>query len=245
MNLPSRKVARLELGGLPRVNLLPPEVTLAAKARALHRVLSLLVVAVMVLVGTGYGLAQVNATSAQHRLDAANQRTAQLLAQQKKYVEVRKVTSESALVSAARQVGASMEINWQSYLADVQASLPSGTTIVSFTATNGSPLVAFEQPTAPLQGERIAQLSFLATANALPDVGAWLNALAGLKGFVDAAPGSVTRDDAGVYKAQVVMHINQKAFANRFPSTTTKDAVAKPDTSAGSTTTDASKDGGN
>lgn len=245
MNLPSRKVARLELGGFPRVNLLPPEVAQAAKARSLHRVLSLLVVAAMVLVGSGYGLAQVHASSVQHRLDVANQRTTQLLTQQRKYVEVRKVTSDLTLVAAARQVGASTEINWQSYLADIQASLPAGTTIVSFKATNGSPLMEFEQPTVPLQGARVAQISFLATTDALPDVGAWLNALAGLKGFVDAAPGSVTRDGTGVYKAQVVMHISQKAFANRFPSTTTKSSGAQSDAGTGSTTTDASKAGGN
>ena len=42
-------------------------------------------------------------------LEHVNQRTLELLAQQKKYVEVRKVTSDLALTTAARQVGSSTE----------------------------------------------------------------------------------------------------------------------------------------
>ncbi len=245
MNLTNGRETRLVLGGMPRVNLLPPEVAQAAKARSLHRGLSLLVVAVMVLIGAGYGLASVQASSAQQGLDAANQRTVQLLAQQKKYIEVRKINSDLALTTAARQVGSSTEINWQSYLESIQSSLPSGTTIVTFNASTGSPLVEFAQPTVPLQGERIAELSFDATTHSLPDVPAWLNALAKLKGFVDASPSGVTLTD-GVYTAKVVMHINEQALANRFASDAVKSKTPSQSASDGTTdtTTNASKEGG-
>jgi Fimbrial assembly protein (PilN). len=241
MNLRSSTESRLVLGGVPRVNLLPPEVGLAAKSRSLRIGLSLLVVASMVIVGAGYGVASLHASSAQHALDVVNQRTAELLAQQKKYVEVRKVTSDLALTTAARQVGSSTEVNWKSYFESVQASLPGGTTIVTFTATTGSPLVEFTQPTVPLQGERIAELTFSAETASLPDVPAWLNALASLKGFVDASPGSVTLND-GVYTAAITMHINEKALANRFPGPVAKtDGKASADGAATGTATDASK----
>lgn len=242
MNLRSSTESRLVLGGVPRVNLLPPEVGQAAKARSLRAGLSLLVVAAMVVVGAGYGIASLHASTAQQALDAVNQRTVDLLAQQKKYVEVRKVTSDLALTTAARQVGSSTEVNWKSYLESIQASLPGGTTIVTFTATTGSPLVEFTQPTVPLQGERIAELTFSADTASLPDVPAWLNALASLQGFVDASPGSVTLSEDGIYTAIVTMHINEKALANRFPSDAAKtDAKTNSDGAATDTTTDVSK----
>jgi Tfp pilus assembly protein PilN len=240
MNLRSSTESRLVLGGVPRVNLLPPEVGQATKARSLRAGLSLLVVAAMVVVGAGYGLASLHASTAQQALDHVNQRTVELLAQQKKYVEVRKVTSDLALTTAARQVGSSTEINWKSYRESIQANLPSGTTIVTFTATTGSPLMEFVQPTVPLQGERIAELTFSADTESLPDVPAWLNALASLKGFVDASPGSVTLND-GVYTAVVTMHINEEALANRFASDAVKATDSKKSSGASDTTTDASK----
>lgn len=240
MSKSSRKVTRLELGGIPRVNLLPPEVAQAAKARSLHGGLSLLVVAVMVLVGAGYGVASLNAGAVQQSLNAANQRTTQLLKQQQKYVEVRKVTKELALATAARQVGASTEINWRSYLKSIQASLPSGTVIATFTARSSSPLAEFAQPTVPLQGQRIAELNFSATSESLPDVQAWLNALSKLKGFVDATPGTVTLASGGTYTATIIMHINEQALSNRFSKDVKKDAVSNTDTTA-----DAAPDAGN
>lgn len=239
MNLRSSTDSRLVLGGVPRVNLLPPEVGQAAKARSLRAGLSLLVVAAMVIVGTGYALASLHAGTAQQSLDRVNQRTVELLAQQKKYVEVRTVTSDLALTTAARQVGSSTEVDWKSYLESIQASLPGGTTIVTFTATTGSPLEEFIQPSVPLQGERIAELTFSAETASLPDVPAWLNALASLKGFVDASPGSVTLAD-GIYTADIKMHINEKALANRFPGPDAE-GDTKTDGAATDTTTDASK----
>jgi hypothetical protein len=194
----------------------------------------------MVVVGAGYGLASLQAGTAQQALEHVNQRTVELLAQQKKYVEVRKVTSDLALTTAARQVGSSTEVNWKSYLESIQANLPGGTTIVSFTGTTGSPQAEFAQPTVPLQGERIAELTFSAETASLPDVPAWLNALASLKGSVDASPGSVSLND-GIYTAAVTMHINEGALANRFPSDAAKATDSKKSAGATDTATDASK----
>jgi Tfp pilus assembly protein PilN len=239
MNLRRSTESRLVLGGVPRVNLLPPEVGQAAKARSLRAGLSLLVVAAMVVVGAGYGLASLHAANSNARLDAANAQTQTLLAQVKKYVEVRQVTGDLKLATAARQVGSSTEIDWRSYLQSIAGSLPLGTTIVKFDATSSSPIAEFAQPTVPLQGERIAELKFDATSDSLPDVQAWLNALAKLTGFVDAAPGKVILSDDGTYQATITMHVNEQALANRFVAdavkTKAKDASADGGPSAVST----------
>ena len=172
-------------------------------------------------------------------------RAPHLLSQQQKFIEVRKVTSDLKVATAARQVGSSTEIDWQAYLKAIAGSLPTGTTVVTFKATSGSPLAEFTQPTVPLQGERIAELTFDAISDSLPDVQSWLNALAKLKGFVDATPGTVTLDKEGkTYKAGVTMHVNEQALTNRY----IKDAVKAKDkdakaTDATGTTTEAT-DGG-
>ena len=225
-----KKETRLVLGGVPRANLLPPEVGLAVKARKMRRGLSVLVIAAMVLVAAGYGLATFRASTAQGALDDENARTASLLAEQAKYVEVRSVNNTLKLTTAARQVGASTEINWQAYLQSIQASLPAGTTVTDFTAASGSPWAAFLQPTVPLQGERIAELVFTATSPSLPDVQAWLNALRTLKGFVDASPGTVElQEDDGTYEVKITMHISQEALSNRFAPKAAEPASTETD----------------
>ena len=65
MNLRSSSEVPPRARRRPRVNLLPPEVGQAAKARSLRAGLSLFVVAAMVVVGAGYGLASLHAGTAQ------------------------------------------------------------------------------------------------------------------------------------------------------------------------------------
>jgi hypothetical protein len=62
----------------------------------------------------------------------------------------------------------------------------------------------------------VATLSFTAKSPTLPEVPAWLNSLAGLPGYTDASPSSVSLDNKGVYTVIITMHINQAAYTNRF-----------------------------
>lgn len=208
---------RLVIGGPAQANLLPPEVGAAAQGRAMRRnAIALIVLAVLVVIA-GYAGAAVLAIAAQGQLDTANQRTQELIAQQGKYVEVKQVTSLLATATAAQQVGMSTEIDWKAYLTDIQNSLPTGTLVTNFVAETATPLVAFNQPSVPLQGDRIGELTFTATSQSLPDVEAWLQALSKLHGYVDASPGSISLNtDATLYQVTITMHINQDALLLRF-----------------------------
>jgi Tfp pilus assembly protein PilN len=218
---------RLVVGGPARANLLPPEVGAAAQGRVMRRNAILLIVLAVLVVIAGYAGASVLAISAQSQLDAANQRTQELVAEQGKYVEVKQVTTMLAASAAAQQVGMSTEIDWKAYLTDIQNSLPAGTQITNFVAETATPLVAFNQPSVPLQGDRIGELTFTATSKSLPEVEKWLQALSRLYGYVDAAPGSISLNgDAKVYQVTITMHINQDALLDRFDDAarTTRDA---------------------
>ncbi|MGN6128115.1 MAG: hypothetical protein ACTHON_16270 [Humibacter sp.] len=174
-------------------------------------------IGVLVLTLGAIGGSSLLAASANQDLVAAQNRTTDLLTQQQKYMEVRKVQDQVKVVQAAQQVGASTEIDWRDYLVKVQQTLPPEVSLKVITVDSASPLAAYAQSTAPLQGARIATLSFTADSPTLPQVPSWLDSLAKLPGFVDAVPGSVTLDQQSkTYTVNIVMHINQDAYTKRF-----------------------------
>jgi hypothetical protein len=213
----SRDKESLIVGGEPRVDLLPPEVSAERKSKTTRRTLGFGVLAVALVVILASGGASILALEAQVQLTAEQARTGALLGQQAKYLDVRKVQDQVKLVQAAQQVGASTEIDWKKYLNSVQSTLPANVTIQTVTIDSASPLAIYTQPTAPLQGARVATLSFAASSPTLPQVPVWLDALATLPGFADAVPGSVTLESTtGVYTVNITMHINEGAFDKRF-----------------------------
>lgn len=206
----------LVIGGPAKADLLPPEVGAAAQGRVARRnAIGLVILAVLIVVA-GYAGATFLALGAQVQLDAANQRTQDLLVEQAKYSEVRGVKSLLQTATAARIAATSTEIDWKSYLDDIQAILPEGTLVTNVVAQAATPLSEFAQPSVPLQGDRIGELTFTATSASLPDVEAWLQSLAKLRGYVDAAPGSVNLQADGTYQVSITMHISKDALLLRF-----------------------------
>ena len=158
-----------------------------------------------------------------------------MVAEQAKYSDVTVVKSSIALIKAGQVVGDSSEIDWQAYLTKLQATLPAGVTLTTVTVDSATPLKPYAQTTTPLQGGRIAELQFTASSPSLPSIPVWLNGLKSLPGFVDATPGSVTLATGG-YTADVTMHINSDALANRFAPK----AAKSPSTTGTGTSTDSS-----
>jgi hypothetical protein len=207
----------LVVGGFARANLLPPEVAQGVAGKKLRRNLVFGVVLAAVVVLLGFAGASVIALQSQANLDLASARTGELIAEQSKYVEVRQVTGALDVATNARVIGSSTEINWKSYIDQIEATLPAGTTVTNFAADTATPMTRYSDPTGPLQGERMGEITFTANSASLPDVKAWLEALEGLTGYVDAFPGSVALDETtNGYSVSIVMHINSDALSNRF-----------------------------
>lgn len=207
---------KVEVGKESRVDLLPPELRTRRKAKVVHRRLGFLVVLVAVLVAGGIALGHAQAQQAKVNLSIEQSNAQAILIQQRKYGEVQQIQRQVESVQAAQQVGTSTEIDWQKYLISVQSTLPPYVTLDSVNIDSATPFASYAQASAPLQGARIATLSFTAISSTLPQVPQWLVALSTLKGFADAVPGSVTRNENGTYAVNITMHINQAAFANRF-----------------------------
>lgn len=211
-----RKNSELLIGGESRVDFLPAEVRFKRRGKVIRRRLGFAIFLIILLMIGCTALVRAQALQAHRNLAIEEVNTKYLIAEQQKYSEVAKAQNEIATIQAAQQVGTSTEINWQEYLTSVQATLPSNVTIETINIDSATPFAPYTQATAPLQGSRIATLSFTALSPTLPKVPAWLVALTSLPGYSDASPGSVTRTEAGAYSVNITMHINQEAFTNRF-----------------------------
>lgn len=206
----------LVIGGPAKANLLPPEVGAAAHGKVLRRNAVAIIILAVILVIAGYAGASVITLSAQGRLDGANAHTQELLAEQAKFTEVRSVKSLLQTAVAARIAATSTEVDWKDYLDQIQAILPAGTLVTNVSAEVATPLAPYSQPSVPLQGDRIGQLTFTATSASLPDVEKWLQSLATLPGYVDAAPGTVNATGDGSYQVSITLHINKGVLLLRF-----------------------------
>ena len=207
---------KLPLGANPTANLLPPMIKEARRTAALHRTLSFGVILVVGIVLVAILAASGRALISQSLLSQAQDHTSELLAAQDEYSEVRQVLTDIEVVGLARQVGASTEIDWMTFVGEVQATLPAGVVIQAFTVTSGTPVEDEPQATVALQGERVATLTFTATSPGLPNVETWLAALKSVPGYEDASPGSVALTGEDQYTANITMHINHKAYSLRF-----------------------------
>ncbi len=206
----------LTIGGSPRVDLLPPEIRADARTKAQRRNIVGLAVIATLLVAGGYVLSVVSVGSSAGQLAAANDRTFDLLDEQKKYSEISTIDAQVATAEEARIIGTSTEIDWENYLGGLQATLPAGSTVQTVTVASATPLTVFSIPGNPLEGERMAEIVFAVTAKALPDVAVWLDNLAEIPGFVDAYPTAIAMSDAGDYTLDMTIHIDKDALANRF-----------------------------
>ena len=205
------------VGGAPRVDLMPPEIRVKRAQLRTRRKLRLALVGVFLVVVAACGGTWVLATVSQTTLAAAQSQQQQLLTQQLTYSDVTTIQSSIGLIKAAQKVGDSTEIDWNSYLTKLQATLPAGVTFSTVTITTTTPLTSLVQSTTPLEGSRVATLMFTASSPTLPSIPALLNALKTLPGFVDATPGDVSSlGGAAGFTANVTMHINTQAFDNRF-----------------------------
>jgi hypothetical protein len=206
------------IGLEPRVDLLPTEVHVDRRARAVTRRawLAVVVVGALVVLATGgaYTVSERSATE----LSAAQGSTAALLHQEQSFNEVKQVQQATSLIKAGQTVGGSTEIDWGTYLDRVQASLPSGVTITGVSIDSASALTTYTQATAPLEGSRIATLTFTASSPTLPSIPVWLDALKSLPGYTDANANSVTLATSGSsgYTANITIHINTAAYDGKY-----------------------------
>lgn len=210
--------APLMLGAQPAVNLLPSEVLAARKSRGVRRGIVAAAIVLIVSAGGGTAAAKLQALAAEVELAFAEAQTVELLARQAEFADVLAVEAEIEARQAAREVATGTEIDWRGVIDGIVATLPEGATLVNVTAEGSSPMAGHAQPVAPLQGARVATVTFTVRSTAmLPDV---VDALEGLPGFVDAqVPTQTVIPEEGIVDSTFVVHLDEGAYTNRFPPT--------------------------
>lgn len=209
------------VGYEPRVDLLPIEVHIERKQRAVVRRAWLVVVLIAVLAVLGTGAAYSASVSAAADLATEQGRSVALLKQEQGYAEVKQVQAKSALIEAGQEVGGSTEIDWGTTLERIQASLPAGVSITGVQVDSATPLQSFTQATAPLQGARIATVTVTATSTELPSIPVWITSLGKLPGYVDANANSVTlsTDATAGYTTNLTIHLDTDAYDGKYTAT--------------------------
>jgi hypothetical protein len=204
----------LTLGGEPRVDLLPPEVRLARRgAAARNGLLVLLIVVVVAVVGGTFFLTTL-AGAAQGRLETEQAVTADLLAEQSEYIEVRKVGNAITAGEAAIRVGSSAEIDWQSFLQKVAATFPAGSAVTGATIESASPIAAFTQVAGALSEPRIATALLNVKAKSLPDAKAWIDSIFLVDGVSEVSLSSVQSGDGG-YDLTLTVAVNDTVLIHQ------------------------------
>ncbi|WFR67345.1 hypothetical protein P9139_01740 [Curtobacterium flaccumfaciens] len=210
----------LVIGGAPRVDLLPAEVHANRRQRGTVRRAWAGVVVVAVAVGIVAGWATMGRASAESELSSAQSETVALAQQQAQYRDVRSIEAGTTLLEAAQKVGGSTEVDWSATLQAVRSKLPAGVQITGIAVDSASATEPYAQSDDPLQGQRIATLTFDARSSALPSVPDWLTAVGGVTGFVDANANSVSRaDDGSGYAVNMTIHLDEKAFDGKYAAT--------------------------
>ncbi|WP_203138206.1 hypothetical protein [Microbacterium sp. JZ31] len=213
--IPKARADQLPIGGVPRVDLLPPELRSAREWRQARNrsLLLVLLAAVLVLVGVGAatGWAQVHALAR----DIAQHRTDDLLAQQSEFVEVNRVQGDIRAAEQALEEASASDIAWIPFLSELSATIPPQSRLTTLTIEMPSPGTPLAAPTDALQGERVATVRFTALSARVPDVAAWSRAIEQMGGVVFVAPRATTKiEDGEGYEVEMTFDISAERLRN-------------------------------
>lgn len=213
MSAADKNNQRLVVGGIPRADLLPPEIKQDKVAGRQRSNLIAGLILVVFLVAVAYGGSAFLAIGANASLEAEQQRSADLLAQQAEYSEVRELQGQLAAGQASLLVASAAEVDWTAFLGDFYATLPAGATVKSFgftlPAASATPTVSplYE----PASVEIIAEIEF----PSVPDIAAWQSRLETLPGFSDWTPSTIATTVNG-FSTTATVHLGKDAFWGRY-----------------------------
>jgi len=206
-------------GGLPQVNLLPPEIEEARGLRVVKRWLGISLVVVLVVIAGLYGWAVLAQQDAEGELALVQDETERLLQEQVRYAEVPVVLATLRNSEDALWLATSTEVLWAPYLRAIAASAPDDVSLDSLAYSGASPLEPPQGPMHPLQRPHVGTLTFTARSLTLPDTAAWVDALNAVPGFADAwfSDASVTEQEESVYYVvNASVQVTAEAWAQRF-----------------------------
>ena len=209
--------SRVDWAPVPKVNLLPPEILQTRRLTRLKRALAGGVAAIVLLCGVATAWAWTGASAAQDDLDAVQAEGAGMRAEQARYAGVPRLLTRIQAAGAARERAMSQDVLWYGFLSDLSVTTPKGITLNGLQASLDKPATTND----PLVPAGLGTVTFTGTAEHVPDVAAWLDAVAHMHGLDGSTLQSVTREDAGgsapgALNFTTTVSVTSKALTHRY-----------------------------
>lgn len=208
---------------IPRVNLLPPEIEERQRFRRTQVGLGAAVLGAVVVVGAVYAVAAADASDAQDQLAASQAEQTTLQAEAGEYAEVPQVYAAVETKAAQVQLALGQEVRWSLFLNDLSLTVPERVWVDSLIvnqdvdAASAAPVTA--PGSTPFADVGIGTVTFTGKAYAHNDVAAWLESLAGQKGYAQpyvtsSVLGEIGTKDAVSFSSEVA--VTADARSNRY-----------------------------
>lgn len=205
----------LALSGEPRAQLLPPSVKQRERSRALRRRMVMLVVLAIAVVGLAVAWGYLRQAQAQQSLAAAQQLTAEILAQQGQYADAAGVAAMVAQSEQAQQVVTSTEIQWAPLITAVAAYVPDDVQLSGIALQAPAPWEPPFAPEDPLREPRVAVLTLEFTGSGYEPAARFVSAIPDIYGFADVKIDRTEFKD-GLYTTTVKLTLAADAVSGRF-----------------------------
>jgi Tfp pilus assembly protein PilN len=210
----------LVLGGIPTVNLLPPEVGAERAQRRLRWFITVLVIIALGIVVIAWGLSLTFVLITQGQLTSAQAGTQTLLLDQQKYSTLTKTQALLKSETAARTLLTSTAVPWSDILSELESKLPSGASVQSAAFTGRAPWDPVLTPTGALRPARVATISLTVQTSSISDASSYVEQISTEKFVADASPSSVTNDN-GTYTTVIAVNLNTSALTTNETQTGT------------------------
>lgn len=220
------KPVKITLSGDPTVQLLPPSIRDRALARSRMRAGILLVVLGAIVAAGLFAAGTVRMTQAELALLEANNRTAELLAQQATHTEAVKVESLLKQALELQEGATTTEIPWADLIRSLMARLPMDAELMSIEAVSVVPWDAL-----PAHSEgvpRLATIDFTIASATIPDATAFSRSLAELDGYAGSTLSDVAVGNEGRVTAKLTLVLTTGAESGRFAADVTEDVASDP-----------------
>ena len=216
----TREAAAVAAAPLPRVNLLPPEITEAARFRRVQAGLGLGVVAVVGLVGALYVSAAASVSAADDELQTATAQSGEL---QRQIAGYRDVTAKYAAAAAAEQLlvqAMGSEVRYSRLLDELARAIPEGVWLTGATWAQTAPGAAPGTAGTPGVGSApLGAVTLTGTARTHQDVAVWLETLAEQGGYASPYLQSAAEARLGtrvVVNFSISVELTPEALSGRY-----------------------------
>lgn len=209
----------IELGGEPRINFLPGEIQERKDARRRRRSLFMLVILVGVLCGLGYFYSAQYATERRAALEAEQQTTLDLLAQQGQFAEARTFANQVNTIGKAIAHVSRNETPWRELVVQLRDALPAGVELQQWSLGGPTSQQVAELPDEVFTNEEEvgAIVVIDVVASSLATLGDAITRLQALPGVLAAgAPSATLLEDGRGYGALIGVVFTNEVYSGRF-----------------------------